>query len=73
MPSLDFEVHEDLVPADMDLIGMDSNAMHIMGAVSRALKDAGNSKDVINWYMKESMSGDYDHLLRVAMVATGNL
>jgi hypothetical protein len=70
---LDFEVHEDLLPVDMELVGIDSNAGVIMGTVARALRKAGNSKEVVDWYYKESMSGDYDHLLRVAMVATGNL
>lgn len=68
---LDFTVPDDLIKADLDLVGLDANAMSIMAEVSRALKKAGNSREVIDWYRKESMAGDYDHLLRVAMVATG--
>lgn len=52
---------------EVQLVGNDGNAWAIMGAVSEALKDAGVSQEEINAYMKESMSGDYDHLLRTAM------
>ena len=68
---LDFTVPDDLIEADLELVGLDGNAMSIIGNVARALKEAGNSREVIDWYRRESMAGDYDHLLRVAMVATG--
>ena len=48
------------------LVGQDGNAFAIMGRVSRALEKAGASKEEVNQYMDESMSGDYDNLLRVA-------
>lgn len=51
----------------VDLIGGDGNAFAVMGAVSKALKRAGVEADVIDEYRAESMAGDYDHLLRVAM------
>ena len=38
-----------------------------MGAVKKALKQAKVSADEIAEYTKQSMSGDYDNLLRVAM------
>lgn len=38
------------------------NAFEIMGAVSKALKRAGASKEEINQYTMDSMSGDYDNL-----------
>jgi hypothetical protein len=38
-----------------------------MGQVSRALRNAGATPDEIKQYQSESMSGDYDNLLRVAM------
>jgi hypothetical protein len=38
-----------------------------MGAVKSALKKAGASKEEIEQYLTDSMSGDYDNLLRVAM------
>jgi hypothetical protein len=51
----------------VQLTGQDGNAFAIMGAVSRELRKAGVSKDEINEYTKQSMSGDYDNLLRTAM------
>jgi hypothetical protein len=49
------------------LTGNDGNAFSIMGAVSKALRKAGATQDEIQNYMTESMSGDYDNLLRTAM------
>ena len=49
------------------LIGQDGNAFAILGSVQRALRKAGASKDEINQYMQEAMSGDYNHLLSTTM------
>ncbi len=49
------------------LSGRDGNAFAIMGKVQRALKDVGCPKAVIDAYLAESMSGDYDNLLQTAM------
>lgn len=54
-------------PVEVSLVGQDGNAFAIMGRVQRALKEAGASKDELDQYLEESMSGDYDHLLRTAM------
>ena len=51
----------------VQLSGNDGNAFAIMGAVQRGLKQAGATKEELDQYMSESMSGDYDNLLRVAM------
>ncbi len=51
----------------VQLTGNDGNAYAIMGAVSKALRADGIDKEKIDEYMTDSMSGDYDHLLRVAM------
>ena len=58
MPKYDVEVQ---------LIGQDGNAFAILGSVQRALRKAGASKDEINQYMEEAMSGDYNHLLSTTM------
>ena len=50
----------------VQLTGRDSNAYAIMGACQSALKKAGASKAYIDNYLKDSKSGDYDNLLRVA-------
>jgi hypothetical protein len=49
------------------LSGNDGNAFAVMGAVKSALKKAGASKEELDQYLADSMSGDYDNLLRVAM------
>jgi hypothetical protein len=70
----DVDVPMDLEPArDVELAGQDGNAGAIMGRVSRGLKAAGNSTEIIDDFRRQSMSGDYDHLLRVAMVFVGDL
>ena len=48
------------------LTGEDGNAFAIMGTVSRALRNAGLPKEHIDKYIKESTSGDYNNLMRVA-------
>lgn len=51
----------------VQLTGHDGNAYAIMGAVSSALRRAGVSGEEIKEYTAQSMSGDYDNLLRTAM------
>jgi len=51
---------------EVQLSGHDGNAFAIMGAVRQALKRAGASQSDLEQYSQESMSGDYDNLLRVA-------
>jgi len=52
---------------EVQLTGQDGNAFAIMGAVSTALRKGGVSKEEINEYTSESMSGDYDNLLATAV------
>ena len=52
---------------EVQLTGNDGNAFAIMASVRKALKRAKVSSDEIAEYVKESTSGDYDNLLRVAM------
>jgi len=51
----------------VQLSGNDGNAFAIIAQVNRALRDAGATPEEIKQYQQESMSGDYDNLLRVAM------
>lgn len=51
----------------VQLTGNNGNAYAIMGAVSKALRRNGIPQEEIDLYMEESQSGDYDHLLVVAM------
>ncbi|QGH75337.1 hypothetical protein I5G61_gp89 [Mycobacterium phage Quesadilla] len=50
----------------VQLTGQDGNAFMVMGLVQRALREAGASKEELDAYLAESMSGDYENLLRVA-------
>ena len=47
----------------VDIFNIDGNAFSIMGAVTKAMRRAGISKDEQDAYFKEATSGDYDHLL----------
>jgi hypothetical protein len=51
----------------VQLSGNDGNAFAVMGAVKAALKKSGASKEEVEQYLTDSMSGDYDNLIRVAM------
>lgn len=51
----------------VELVGGDGNAFAVMGAVQRALRKAGVSQEEQDAFLKEAMSGDYDHLLQTAM------
>jgi len=45
------------------LIGQDGNAFAILGAVRTALQRGKVPKEEIDLFLKEAMSGDYNHLL----------
>ena len=49
------------------LSGQDGNAFNILGLCQRAARKAQMSKEQLEVFMKEAMSGDYDHLLQTAM------
>ena len=56
-----------------DLVRVDRNASAIMAAVRKALREAGNDGSVIDTYLNEAQSGDYDHLLEASMFYAGML
>ncbi|MAH47421.1 hypothetical protein CMI37_16475 [Candidatus Pacearchaeota archaeon] len=49
------------------LTGLDGNAFSIIGRVSRALRKAGWGPRAVELVQEDMTSGDYNHLLRVAM------
>lgn len=49
------------------LVGNNGNAFALMGLVSKALKSAGVTSSEVSEFRTESMSGDYDNLLRTCM------
>ena len=52
---------------EVQLVGGDSNAFAIIGAVKSALRKAGVSAQQQRQFTDEAMSGDYDNVLRTAM------
>jgi len=52
---------------EVQLTGNDGNSFAIMGTVQKALKKAKVSQEDIDQYMRDSMNGDYNNLLQVAM------
>ena len=51
----------------VQLTGQDGNAFAIMAKVSGALRRNDVAESEVEQYLSESMSGDYDNLLRTAM------
>jgi hypothetical protein len=51
----------------VELSGQDGNAFAVMAKVKSAIEKAGATQSEIENYLAESMSGDYDNLLRTAM------
>lgn len=52
---------------EVQLTGQDGNAFFIIARVNKALKKAGVSKEEIDAFMEDAMSGDYDHVLQTVM------
>ena len=52
---------------EVQLSGEDGNAFAIIGAVAKAMRRAGLSKDAVNEFQQAAMSGDYDNVLQTAM------
>ena len=52
---------------DIEVELWDGNAFAIIGSVTKALRRSGVSREEIDQYCEESMSGDYDNLLRTTM------
>ncbi len=51
---------------EVQLTGQDGNAFAVLGAVRKALVDAGH-EDQVEAFLAQATSGDYDHLLGTCM------
>jgi hypothetical protein len=51
---------------EVQLTGRDGNAFAVLGAVRKALVEAGH-QDEVDEFFAEATSGDYDHLLGTCM------
>ena len=49
---------------EVELVGQDGNAFAVLGAASKAMRQADIDKADIDEMMDEAMSGDYNHLLQ---------
>lgn len=58
---MEMEPRTDVV---VKLTERDGNAFAVLGAVTKALRDAGYT-EIAQQYFDEATSGDYDHLLQV--------
>ena len=58
---------DDYSKPTLELVGQDGNAFAIIGAARKAGKKAGWDDKNLSSMVEEMMSGDYDHLLQVAM------
>lgn len=61
----DYEDEEDY-NQKYTLVGIDGNAFSVMGYVSKCMRQEGMSREEIENYRKEAMSGDYNNLLVVS-------
>ena len=52
---------------EVELVGQDGNAFAVLGAASKAMRQADIDKADIDEMMAEAMSGDYNHLLQTVM------
>jgi hypothetical protein len=52
---------------NVSLSGIDGNAFSIMGAVTKAMRRAGVSKEEQDEYFKQATAGDYNQLLVTTM------
>lgn len=67
-PAQEFSASNPKYPhIEVQLVGQDGNAYMILGLTKKAMKKGGCTQEQIDEYMKEAMSGDYDHLLQTTM------
>jgi len=52
---------------EVQLSGKDGNAFAIIGAVSKAMRRGGVSKEDVKEFETAAMSGDYDNVLQTAL------
>lgn len=49
------------------LTGADGNVFNLLGITSRALRNAQVTPEIINTFLEEAKSGDYDHAIQTIM------
>ena len=51
----------------LQLVGLNGNALAILGRAYRAAREAGWEYEMIDTVLEEATSGDYNHLLQTMM------
>lgn len=51
----------------VELVGQDGNAYNLLGICTRAMRQAGLSREERDKFFAEATSGNYDHLLATCM------
>lgn len=51
----------------VNLLNVNGNAFSVMAAVTKAMRKAKIDEQVIDCFLEEATSGDYDNLLRTCM------
>lgn len=69
-PYQQIQVPDGLIPGVVDLEGLDGNAMVLIGTVRRALRLAGNDRDVLDAFSNEAIDGDYQHVIQTCLAYT---
>lgn len=59
-------MNEPLTNATVQLVGEDGNAFFILAKVQKAIKKS-DKPELAEEFIKEAMSGDYNHLLQTCM------
>lgn len=52
---------------NVQLIGQDGNAFYILAKVCGALRSSGVPREIIDQFIDDATSGDYENLLRTCM------
>lgn len=52
---------------EVQLTGLDSNALVLVSAVKKALQRNNVPREEIDEFFNEALSGDYDHVLQTCM------
>ena len=62
----DYDEYDDYEEPKYSLVGIDGNAFSVMGYVSQCMRKEHMSREEIENYRKDAMSGDYNNLLVVS-------
>jgi peptidase E len=65
--NINFVPGTDIPKPEVELVGQSGNAFYIIGATQEQLRRSNVPKDIIDKFVAEATSGDYDNVIRTAM------